>query len=229
MNIVIIGGSYGIGYSYYKKVKDKGDNIKILSRTQGEINGDDWIKFDIMKSLEEDQPFPETFDKIDSLIYLPGSIKLGLFSSFKKDDILDDYKLNVLGAFEAVKAYRKELKKSDSASINFISSIVAQTGMSLHSVVGMSKGALEGLVRNLAAELAPKVRVNALALSLVDTPLAKNITKNEKVLEKTIEKHPLKRIGNPDEVSDMLQVLTHFSPWLTGQVITYDGGITSLR
>ena len=229
MNIVMIGGSHGIGFEYYKKMKNKGDNLKVLSREQLEVAEDDWLEFDVMKFISGEKNFPQTFECIDCFIYLPGSVNLGVLTSFKAKDFLEDYKLSVVGAYETMKACLPNLKNSDKASINFFSSVVAQTGMSLHSLVGTNKGAIEGLTRNLAAELAPKIRVNALALSLVETPLSQYITDRDKAKEASIKKHPLKKIGDPSEVADMLQVLTHFSPWMTGQIISYDGGISAVR
>ena len=229
MNIVMVGGSHGIGSNYYKNAKKKGDSIKVLSRTQGELSDEDWIQCDILKVVNGETVFPETFETIDALIYLPGTVNLGIIKQFSAEQMIEDLKLNVVGAFVTVKACMKALKTSENASITLMSSIVAQTGMSLHSMVGSSKGAVEGLMRNLAAELSPKIRVNALAISLVDTPLTKSLTKNEKTLEISKAKHPLKRIGNPEEIAEMLQVLTHFSKWMTGQVVTVDGGISALR
>ena len=229
MNIVMIGGSHGIGSHYYKNAKKKGDSIKVLSRTQGELSDEDWIQFDILKVINGESTFPETFESIDALIYLPGTVNLGIIKQFSAEQMIEDLKLNVVGAFLSVKACMKALKASENASVTLMSSVVAQTGMTLHSMVGSSKGAVEGLMRNLAAELSPKIRVNALALSLVDTPLTKSITKNEKSLETSKDKHPLKRIGDPEEIAEMLQVLTHFSKWMTGQVVTIDGGISALR
>jgi NAD(P)-dependent dehydrogenase (short-subunit alcohol dehydrogenase family) len=227
MNIVMIGGSHGIGYSYYKKAISKGDNVKVLSRNQHDLKQEDWIEFDILEHLEDDKDLPKTFDSIDALIYLPGTVNLKPASNIGYQSLMKDFELNVVGAFKCINFYHKNLKKSDQPSISLFSSVVAKTGMPFHSSVGICKGAIEGLVKNLAAEFAPKIRVNALALSLIDTPLTERIVKNEKALASSIEKHPLKRIGSADEVSDMLQVLTHFSPWMTGQIITYDGGLSS--
>lgn len=229
MNIVMIGGSTGIGYEYYKKAIQRGDHVKILSRSQHDVFSGDWIEFDIMSHLNDDKTFPETFEVIDAFIYMPGSVNLKAFRQFSKDDVIEDYKLNVLGAFEAIKHYHKNLLRSESASITFFSSVVVQTGMSFHSVVGMSKGAIEGLTRNLAAEFAPKIRVNAIAPSLVKTSLTSKLTSNDKAIENIAQKHPLKRIGETSDLSDMLFVLTHLSPWMTGQVLAYDGGISSIR
>lgn len=229
MNIIMIGGSTGIGFEYYKKAVARGDKVVVLSRTQQEVADSDWKYFDILECLDGNIQFPDVFDSIDALIYLPGSVNLGSFKRFSKDDAIDDFKLNTVGAFEAVKYYHKSLSKSENPSITFFSSVVVQTGMSFHALVGMSKGAIEGLTRNLAAELAPKIRVNAIAPSLVETPLTSKLTSNEKSVENISKSHPLKRIGNADELSDMLQVLTHFSPWMTGQVIAYDGGISSIK
>ena len=229
MNIVMVGGSTGIGFEYYKKAVSRGDKVVVLSRTQQKVADYDWKQFDILDFLDGRGDLPDVFESIDALIYLPGSVNLGSFKRFSKDDVLNDFKLNTLGAFEVVKKYHKALSKAENPSITFFSSVVAQTGMTFHTLVGMSKGAIEGLTKNLAAELAPKIRVNAIAPSLVATPLTSKLTSNEKSVENIAKTHPLKRIGSVNELSDMLQVLTHFSPWMTGQVIAYDGGISSLR
>jgi NAD(P)-dependent dehydrogenase (short-subunit alcohol dehydrogenase family) len=135
--------------------------------------------------------------------------------------------LNTFGAVRILQALYPKLRKSESASVVLFSTVAVQKGMNFHTSIAMAKGAIEGLVRSLAVEWAPKIRVNAVAPSLVDTPLAAKITGNAKALEVTLEKHPMKRIGTPADIAEAaLYLLSSRSSWVTGQVLHVDGGLS---
>ncbi len=213
-NIVIIGGSHGISEQMHKELQGKA-NVFCFSRTQN---------FDATKDT---LPLTDLPDVIDGVVYAPGSINLKPFHLLKPDDFEADFQLNVLGAVKVLQALYPKLKKSESASVVLFSTVAVQKGMNFHSSIAMAKGAVEGLVRSLAIEWAPKIRVNAIAPSLVNTPLAAKLTANPKTLEGVIEKHPLKRIGSPDDISQAaLFLLSPESSWITGQVMAVDGGLS---
>lgn len=212
-NIVIIGGSHGISAKIAEGLSH--ENIYSFSRTNG---------FDVLK---DNLPVSELPEIIDGVIYAPGSINLKPFHLLKIDDFENDLKINSIGAVKILQALYPKLRKSESASVVLFSTVAVQKGMNFHSSISMAKGALEGLVRSLAIEWAPKIRVNAIAPSLVDTELASKITGNAKALETTIERHPLKRIGAPKDIAEVAQfLLSENSSWMTGQILAVDGGLS---
>jgi 3-oxoacyl-[acyl-carrier protein] reductase len=212
-NMVIIGGSHGISQTLVELLQDD-TNLFCFSRTGG---------FDVLKDqLPEDLP-----DVIDGVVYAPGTINLKPFHLLKVHDFEQDFHLNALGAVKILQQLYPRLKKSQAASVVLFSTVAVEKGMNFHSSIAMAKGAIEGLTRSLAIEWAPKVRVNAIAPSLVETPLASKITSNAKALEATIEKHPLKRIGTASDIAEMAEfLLSQKSSWITGQVLHVDGGLS---
>ena len=102
-------------------------------------------------------------------------------------------------------------------------------GMHFHTSVAASKGAIEGFAKALAAEYAPKIRVNVIAPSLTDTPLADKFLNNDVKKEKSSERHPLKRFGQPEDIAQMASfLLSENSSWMSGQILHVDGGMSTL-
>ena len=169
-------------------------------------------------------------DTIDGFVYCPGSINLRPFKGLSSEAFEKDFQINVIGAINSLKSILSNLSNSGNASVVFFSTVAVQTGMPFHSSVASSKGAIEGLTRSLAAEFAPKIRVNAIAPSLVDTPLASKFLNNETKLEKANERHPLGRIGSAKEIAQAATfLLGPESSWMTGKVLQLDGGIGNLK
>ena len=169
-------------------------------------------------------------DTIDGFVYCPGSINLRPFKGLSSEAFEKDFQINVIGAINSLKSILSNLSNSGNASVVFFSTVAVQTGMPFHSSVASSKGAIEGLTRSLAAEFAPKIRVNAIAPSLVDTPLASKFLNNETKLEKANERHPLGRIGSAKEIAQATAfLLGPESSWMTGKVLQLDGGIGNLK
>jgi 3-oxoacyl-[acyl-carrier protein] reductase len=229
-NYIVVGGSSGIGLDLTKKLLKKGHSVTVLSRREPEIENSDrlsWIKFDVLEDDPGDLDLP---GEIHGLAYCPGSINLRPFRGLKIEDFRDDYEINLVGAVKILKASLKPLQATGSASVVMFSTVAVGQGMPFHASVAAAKGAVEGLVRSLAAELAPKVRVNAIAPSLTDTPMAEKLLNNDRKKEASSERHPLKRVGMTNDIASMANyLLSDDSGWISGQVIGVDGGLSSLR
>ena len=228
-NIFIVGGSNGIGLSLIKEIYVK-NNVYSASRNNTNLIDYDvnHIQYDSVN--DEDLDVSLLPDKIDGFVYCPGSINLRPFNALKIESFLEDYKINFLGAVKSLQKIIPFMKKSDNASIVFFSTVAVSTGMPFHSSVSSSKGAIEGLTRSLAAEFAPKIRVNSIAPSIVKTNLSEKFLNSDLKLEKSGQRHPLGRIGKVEEISKLAAyLLSDDSSWITGQVIKIDGGIGSIR
>ncbi|NDI99588.1 SDR family oxidoreductase [Flavobacterium sp. LaA7.5] len=174
--------------------------------------------------------FPPIDDVIDGLVYFPGTINLKPFHRINENDFTADYNVSALGAAAFVQAYLPNLKKSAVASVVFISTVAVGTGMPFHASVAMAKGAIEGLTRSLAAEFAPKIRVNCVAPSLTDTPLAERLLGSDDKTEAAKNRNPLKKIGTPNDLAQAITfLLGENAAWITGQVLAVDGGMNKLR
>ena len=177
-----------------------------------------------------DTTLPSYDFPIDGIVYFPGTINLKPFRSIKTTDVMQEFEINALGAFRCIQHYHKNLSMSEHASIVLFSSVAAQTGMPYHSSIAMSKAAIEGLTRSLAAELAPKIRVNCIAPSLTDTPLANRLINTPEKIEQSGKRHPLQRIGDVNDIASMTAfLLSDNSSWMTGQVLKVDGGMSTLK
>ena len=174
--------------------------------------------------------FPSINGVIDGLVYFPGTINLKPFHRLTAKEFITDYEINALGAVSLVQSYFNQLKQSSSASIVFISSVAVQSGMPFHSSIAMAKGALEGLTKALAAELAPSIRVNAVAPSLTQTPLADRFISTPEKMEASQKRNPLKKVGTPEELAEAIVfLLSEKSSWITGQILAVDGGMGTLK
>lgn len=228
---LIIGGSSGIGLAITQKLAEQGHEVYVGSRTADKIpviKNIHHFKFDVLNDqLPEDQ-LPEL---LDGVVYCPGTINLRPFRQLKEEDFLTDFKINALGAVKTIQGTLNRMKKVEqTASIVLFSTVAVQTGMSYHASIASAKGAVEGLTRSLAAELAPKIRVNCIAPSLTDTPLAARLLGSEEKQQAAAERHPLKRFGQPEDIANLACfLLSDESSWITGQVLHVDGGMSSVR
>lgn len=225
--ILLIGGNSGIGLATAKKLLGVGHEVLAASRGKDQLEelGIPTQDFDAESVGTLDLP-----DELDAIAYFPGSINLKPFHRFSREDFLADFQLNTLAAAEVIQQALPSLKKSPSASILLFSTVAVQTGMPFHSSIAMAKGAIEGLVRSLAAELAPKIRVNGIAPSLTDTPLASGLLGNEDRRKAAADRHPLKRIGTPEEIGTVASyLLSADSAPISGQILQLDNGMSALK
>lgn len=227
-NILLIGGSHGIGLEIIRKLQG---NTKIYVACRSDENLENlevtYQKFDALEDDIKNLDLPET---LDGLVYLPGSINLKPFKMLSPEDFEKDFQLNFLSLVKVVHGLLPKLKNSDQASLVFISTVATQLGMPFHTSVAASKGAIEGFAKSLAAEYAPNFRVNVIAPSLVDTPLAGKLLDKEEKREKMDKRHPLKRIGKPQDIANIASfLLSEDSSWMTGQVLGVDGGLSTIN
>lgn len=219
MRVLLVGASSDISKSLQNNFSSNYEFISLSSNS-------DFSSIDNFNILD-----PATYleiDSIDGIVYFPGSINLKPFKRLSMDEFKKDYDINVLGVLNILKFYQSKL--TIGASVVFISSVAASVGMPFHSSISMCKSSLEALARSLAAEWAPKVRVNCVAPSLVNTKLSERFFRNEKQQEQMNSRHPLNKTGSPEDISNAIEfLLSKKSSWVTGQILNIDGGISSLK
>ena len=229
-NIVVIGTSSGIGAALAKQLIGEGQQVYGTFNKTTTKSADSFAKLQQLNVLDENQDFSFLPDVIEGLVYCPGAVNLKPFARIKPEDFVADYQLQLIGAVRVIQACLPKLKNSTHASVVLFSTVAVQTGFNFHSLVASSKGAVEGLTRALAAEFAPKIRVNCIAPSITDTPLAGTLLNTDEKKEANAQRHPLKTIGKPEDLANLAHfLLSEKSGWITGQVIHADGGMSSLR
>ena len=218
-HFLLVGASSAVAQSTKSTLLDKGHQVTQLSRVE---SYSDYELTDYISAL------PSIDTRFDGIVYFPGSINLKPFRSLKLEDFQSDFNIHVLGAVNVLKAYQSNL--NEGASVVLISSVAATTGMPFHTSVASVKAALEGFARALAAEWAPKIRVNVVAPSLTLTPMAEKLTNTPEKIEAGAQRHPLKRLGNPSDLAHAISfLLGDDSAWMTGQTLAVDGGMGKLK
>jgi 3-oxoacyl-[acyl-carrier protein] reductase len=223
---LIVGGNSGIGERLIEELLEEKHEVLQWSRKKGQFSSEfEWQQLDLGAEL------PQVPDVLDGVVYLPGSISLKPFHRFSDADFRSDFEVNALGAARVLQVAMPALKKSQrKASVVYFSTVAVQTGLPFHASVAMAKGAVEGLTRALAAEWAPKIRVNAIAPSLTDTPLAGQILNSELKRKASADRHPLKCVGDSQGIARLAAyLLSENADFITGQIIFADGGLGSLR
>lgn len=234
---VIFGGSGGIGFATAQMLRQRGYSLHLTGRDEERLSDRaasidaTFTAGDVTDDRFFERVSADAGNVLSGLVYAVGTIDLRSLARLTEADLLRDFRINALGAALAVRAFLPALKKSDGiSSVVLFSSIAARQGFPMHASVGMAKGAVEGLTLSLAAELSPKVRVNAIAPSLTRTPLAASMTGNEQLANAISALHPMQRLGEPDDIASLAAfLLSEESNWITGQVFGVDGGRSTLR
>lgn len=229
MTYLIVGGTSGIANQVVHQLLDEGHDIITASRNGWDGKTSEKHTHHVLDGAKEVDQI-ELPTELDGLLYAPGTINLKPFRGLKDDDFIHDFEVNALGAVRAIRHAQTALKKSGNGSIVLFSTVAVSQGMPFHSSIAMAKGAVEGLTRSLAAEFAPNIRVNAVAPSLTDSPLASNLLSNDKRREASADRHPLKRVGSTEDLANACTyLLSSKSSWVTGQVLNVDGGMSTVR
>jgi len=227
---LIIGASSGIGKKLAEQLVDSGHRVYATYFKNKPAANPGLPDFHYLNVLDENNSLDFLPDSLDGLVYCPGSINLRPFERIKPSDFNADFNLQVTGAVKLIQMALPRLKRSENASIVLFSTVAVQTGFPFHTQVSASKGAIEGLTRALAAEFAPKIRVNCIAPSLTDTPLAAPLLNTDQKREANALRHPLKKTGTPGNIADMAEfLLSEKGSWISGQVFHVDGGMSALK
>jgi len=226
-HFLIVGGPSAIGLELVKTLSADA-RVTVWSRQPSDALPPD-VDHDVWDAMGDTDP-PEVPKQLTGLAYCPGSIRLKPVTRLADQDFRQDFDLNCLGAVRSVRACLPALRRGNVGSIVLFSTVAVAQGMPMHASIAAAKGAVEGLTRSLAAELAPRIRVNAIAPSLVDTPLSAALTADDKRREAADRRHPLQRIGKAGEVAELaMSLLDGRLHWMTGQVLHLDGGLSSVR
>ena len=230
-NFVVIGGSSGIGSAIVNQLSTLGHRV-FATYNHTDVSGISLpnVSFHHLDVTDENLDFSWVPEVVHGVVYCPGAIALLPFGRLKQENILTDFQLQVVGAVNVLQNLLPQLKKSGSGSVVLFSTVAVQTGFNFHSQVAISKGAIEGLTRSLAAEMAPTIRVNAIAPSITNTPLASKFLSSDEKVAANEKRHPLQRIGSSEDIAQSgVFLLTESSSWITGQILKVDGGISTIK
>ncbi|MBO0902562.1 SDR family NAD(P)-dependent oxidoreductase [Jiella sonneratiae] len=234
---LIFGGSGGIGSAIARRLHQAGHELVLAGRNGEALArlGDELsaatIVCDVTDRAAVEAAGEALPEPLDGFVYAVGSINLKPFRKTTAEDYLSDFRLNALGAALAFSAATPALLAAEEgAAAVFFSTVAVDQGFAAHASIAMAKGAVVGLTRTLATEFAPRIRVNAIAPSLVDTPLGRTVAGNEKMADAIARMHAVPRLGRADDIAAMAELLlTGAGSWITGQVIGVDGGRSSIR
>lgn len=224
-NIVIIGGSKGIGNAILMQQLET-NRVHNISRNAPDVSHPNLTHYSL-DVLKDELP---AIENIDTLIYCPGSINLKPIGSLSIDDFRNDFEINVIGAVKTIQKYLPVLKRGTNPSILMFSTVAAKLGMPFHASIAAAKAGVEGLVKSLGAELASTLRINAIAPTITETTLSANILRNDRMKENMIERHPMKSYLKPEEVAEMANFLiSEKAKSISGQIFEMDYGIVTFK
>lgn len=226
-NYLIVGGTRGIGRALAMHLLAQGHNVTVWARNAVDVAGASVIVNNPAEQAPDTSGLPEV---LDGVVYCPGTINLKPFARIAAEDFLQDFHINLLGAVRTLQAVAPLLKKSPHASVVLFSTVAVALGMPFHASIAASKAAVEGLVKSLAAEWAPAIRVNAIAPSLTKTSLVEKLINSPEKLEAAAKRHPLQQVGEAEDIAAMAAfLLSPHARWMTGQIIAMDGGMSAIK
>ena len=226
---LVIGASSGIGLQMAKTLAEQGNSVFGTYNSHASDNIEN-ITYHHLNVMDNDIDFSFLPEVLDGVVYCPGSINLKPFGRIKPEDFTNDFNLQVGGLIKILQASFPALKKSQHASVVVFSTVAVQLGLPFHSQVSASKGAIEGLTKALSAEWAPSIRVNCIAPSLTDTPLAATLINTDEKKAANALRHPLKKIGTASDIANMAAfLLSENAAWITGQIMHVDGGMSTIK
>ena len=231
-NYLIAGGSRGIGLELVRLLAPAASRIDVWSRSIDDLQTTAVVSHAVADFTDPSAPLPDVPESIQGAVYCPGTVNLKSFRALSEDDFRRDWEVNLLGAVRFLKACQPKLSGADGrpASVVLFSTVAVGQGMPMHASVAAAKGAVEGLVRSIAAEWAPKIRVNAVAPALVDTPLVERMLSTPEKREAMSARYPMKRVGTAADAAALARfLLSDESGWMTGQVLGLDGGMSTVR
>ncbi|MBF4485507.1 SDR family oxidoreductase [Flavobacterium sp. CSZ] len=224
-NIVIIGGSKGIGSAILLQQLET-NRVYNISRSVPKLTHPNLTHFSL-DVLKDELP---DIAEVDTLIYCPGSITLKPISNLSVDDFRNDFEINVVGAVKSIQKYLPVLKRGYESSIVLFSTVAVKLGMPFHASIATAKAGVEGLTKSLGAELATVVRVNAIAPTITETSLSASILRNDRMKENMVERHPMKNYLKPDEVANMVDFLiSEKANSISGQIFEMDYGLVNFK
>ena len=235
--IVIFGATGGMGSAAAKRLAKSGYGLHLVARDESQLKAlaaeldASWTAGDVRREELFRRVAEEAGEPLGGLVYAVGTLNLKSLNRLTAEEMLTDFQVNALGAALAVQYLAPGLRKNDGpASVVLFSSVAAEQGFKLHASMSMAKGAVRGLALALAAELAPKIRVNAISPSLTQTDMAQGLLSNEKLVEAISKMHAMERLGKAEDMAAMIEfLLSEDSGWITGQILGVDGGRSTLR
>ena len=235
--IIIAGATGYTGAALARSFAKDNTQCHLVSRNEEELSklaSETGHKYSVCSDVTNLQSVEESLkdienDKISGLAYCVGSIVLKSFQTTKQEDFINTFNLNVSGAIHFIRKLQKQLGENN-GSIVLFSTVAVDRGFNMHSVISTAKGAIQGLTTSLAAEFAPKIRVNCIAPSITQSKMAKPILDNTRLAEQIPIKHAMKRVGQPEDLAETAKfLLSPNSSWITGQIIHVDGGKINLE
>ena len=228
-NYIFVGAGSDVSKELIRRMSDSDVRIIAFSRQENPFPGQDNLDWNVLDAVSQGVPSSAIPEQLHGFVYFPGTITLKPFTSLIMEDFSRDMEINFFGAARAVRSVIPAMRKTGSSSIVLFSTVAVVRGMAYHSSIAAAKAAVEGFARSLAAEYAPAIRVNCVAPSLTETGLAERLVSNEERKNSLAQRHPLKRIGQPDDIASAVEyLLSEKSSWVTGQVIGVDGGMSTL-
>lgn len=232
-NYVVAGGTKGIGLALVNRLRATAARVDVYSRGIDDLQIDDVVRHHVCDFADPAASMTDLPEQIHGVAYCPGSINLRSFKSLKTSDFAADMQVNFYGAIQCLQQCYPALSRDSEGAVKSVllfSTVAVSQGLPMHASIAAAKAAVEGLMRSLAAEWAPRIRVNCLAPALTETPLAAKFFSTPAAREALNARYPLGRTGQAEDLAALAAfLLSTDASWITGQTIGVDGGMSTLR